>query len=86
MGTSPFGELETTAFIFDDTYPEMIAEKLRVLQHYPEHGRCWLPDDLDDLTACLWSVAEYMATRSTRLPDLHGGGVHRPLVGDYPAP
>jgi hypothetical protein len=62
MGTSPYGELETTAFIFDDTYPEMIAEKLRVLQHYPEHGRCWLPDDLDDLTACLWSVAEYMAT------------------------
>lgn len=61
MGTAPYGEPETTVFMFDETYPHMIAEKLRVLQHYPQHGRCYLTDDLDGLTACLWRVAECMA-------------------------
>jgi len=54
----PLHELpQETVFQYDEQYPAVIAEKLNLLQTFPDHSICYLTDDLASLERCLWQLA-----------------------------
>lgn len=61
LGTTVNGYAEHDFFAVDSDYEKTIFACLDVLKTHPDHGRVYLDDDLDALTACLWEVAQTIA-------------------------
>ncbi|MEM7346289.1 MAG: heme-dependent oxidative N-demethylase subunit alpha family protein [Chloroflexota bacterium] len=61
VGRPLHGQEEDLVFIIDENYETIIAEKLDVIQAFPDHSVCYLTDDLDNLEACLWELAAKIA-------------------------
>jgi hypothetical protein len=56
LGTTVFGETETTVFAFDDTFETTISQKLDVFESYPDHSMIYLDDDTRGLEAVYWQL------------------------------
>lgn len=61
QGDKPGGKV----FWLDSDYVTFTEEKLALLKLYPQHGRCYLKDELENLETCLWQTAELMAKDQT---------------------
>ncbi len=56
-----YGFDEDALFLVDSDYETVFWTCLEVLQQHPKHARAYLTDDLDNLTKCLWQIAELVS-------------------------
>lgn len=81
LGKQPYGLEEDDFFLVDSDYETVVRECLEVLQQHPQHSRAYLRDDIQNLTACLWEIADLIARDQPEYSTCVDNVYHSKLLG-----
>lgn len=81
MGSHLVGQSEEKLFHLDADYPHFVNAKLELLKHHAKHARCYVRDDLEHLEACLWQLAQTIATDQPTYFEFSGERLTSKLLG-----